>query len=98
MEVHEANLGAVNYHKVELEEATPEDRGQRQHPSQKPVMKRSQRKRQRRLPKWSTEAKNLDDDEKKIHDNLTLWNKVTEEHSQQQARRAQPTAGREGHS
>ena len=35
MEVQEANLGAVNYHKVEPEEATPEDREQRQHHSQK---------------------------------------------------------------
>ena len=46
------------------------------------------------MPKRSTEAKNLDDDEKKIYENLTQLNKVTEEHSQQQARRAQPTAGR----
>ena len=35
LEVHEANLGAVNYQKVELEEATPEDREQRQHHCQK---------------------------------------------------------------
>ena len=32
--------------------------------------------------KWSTEAKNLDDDEWKIYENLTQRNKVTEEHSQ----------------
>ena len=43
------------------------------------------------MPTWSTEAKNLDD-EWKIHENLTQPNKVTEEHSQQKARRAQPTA------
>ena len=35
MEVHEANFGAVNCHKAELEEATPEDKEQRQHHSQK---------------------------------------------------------------
>ena len=36
LEVLEANLGAVNYHKVVLEEATPEDdREQRQNHSQK---------------------------------------------------------------
>ena len=35
MEVLEANLGAVNYHKVVLEEATPEDREQRQNHRQK---------------------------------------------------------------
>ena len=45
------------------------------------------------MPKRSTEAKNLDHDEKKIFENLTQLNKVSEEHSQQQARRAQPTAG-----
>ena len=51
-------------------------------------MKRSQRKRH-------------DDDEQKIYENVAQQNKVTEEHSQQQAeehsqqqaRRAQPTAG-----
>ena len=43
------------------------------------------------MPKWSTEAKNLDDDEWKIYENLTQRNKVTEEHSQQQAEK--PTAG-----
>ena len=58
--MHEANFGAVNYLKVELEEATPED----------------------------TEAKNLDDDAWKIYENPIQRNKVTEEHSQQQARRA----------
>ena len=31
--MQEANLGGVNYHKVVLEEATPEDREQRQHHS-----------------------------------------------------------------
>ena len=41
----------------------------------------------------STEAKNLDDDEWKIYENLTQRNKEAEEHNQQQARRAQPTAG-----
>ena len=35
MEVPEANLGAANYHREELEEATPEDREQRQYHSQK---------------------------------------------------------------
>ena len=53
------------------------------------------------MPKRSTEAKNLDDDEWKTYENLTQRNKVSEEHSQQQgdehsqqqARRAQPTAG-----
>ena len=35
LEVQEANLGAANNNKVELEEATPEDRGERQHHSQK---------------------------------------------------------------
>ena len=50
------------------------------------------------MPKKSTEAKKLDDDEQKIYEKLTQLNKVTktcqdaEEHSQQQARRAQPTA------
>ena len=45
------------------------------------------------MPERSTEAKNLDDDEQKIYENFTQLNKVTEEHSQQQARRAYPTAG-----
>ena len=51
------------------------------------------------MPKRSTEAKNLDEDEQKIYENLTQLNKVTKtcqdakEHCQQQARRAQPTAG-----
>ena len=35
MEVLEVNLGTVNYHKVVLEEATPEDRELRQKHSQK---------------------------------------------------------------
>ena len=35
LEVPEAKLEAGNYHKVVLEEATPEDREQRQHHSQK---------------------------------------------------------------
>ena len=30
LEVHEGNLGVVSYHKVVLEEATPENREQRQ--------------------------------------------------------------------
>ena len=43
-----------------------------------PVMKRSQPKRQSQIPeKSSTEAKNLDDDEQKIYENLTKLNKVT---------------------
>ena len=43
------------------------------------------------MPKRSTEAKNLDDDEQKIYEKLTHLNKVTKmcqdakEHSQQQA-------------
>ena len=45
------------------------------------------------MPKRSTEAKNLDDDEWKIYENLTQQNKEAEEHNQQQARRAQRTAG-----
>ena len=44
------------------------------------------------MPRRSTEAKNLDDDEWKIYENLTQLNKVTEEQSQQSDRRAQPTA------
>ena len=50
LEVHEANLGAVNYHKVELEEATLEDRKtETASPPEEPVMKRSQRTRQRQI-------------------------------------------------
>ena len=45
------------------------------------------------MPKRSTETKNWDDNEQKIYENITQLTKVTEEHSQQQARRAQPTAG-----
>ena len=45
------------------------------------------------MPNRSTEAKNLDDDEWKIYENLTQRNKEAEEHNQQQARRAYPTAG-----
>ena len=53
------------------------------------------------MPRRSTEAKNLDNDEWNIYENLTQLNKVTEEqsqqqaeeHSQQQARRAYTTAG-----
>ena len=45
------------------------------------------------MPRRSTEAKNLDDDEWKINENLTQLNKVIEEQSQQSDRRAQPTAG-----
>ena len=52
------------------------------------------------MPRRSTEAKNLYDDEQKFHENLTQLNKVTEEYSQQQVRikrteRAVPTAGRD---
>ena len=42
--MHEANLGAVNYHKAVLEEATPEDREQRQHHSQRDSGERTQRR------------------------------------------------------
>ena len=52
----------VNYHKLELEEATSEDRTETASQPEEPVMKRSQRKRQSQS-KWSMEAKNLDDDE-----------------------------------
>ena len=102
LEVLEANLEALNYHNAVLEEATPEDREQRQNHSQTSQWWKEVNKRgTARLPKRSTEAKNLDDDEQKIYENLTQLNKVTEErsqqqaeeHSQQQARRAQPTAG-----
>ena len=41
------------------------------------------------MPKWSTEAKNLDDGEWKIHENLTQRNK--------RGRRAYQTAGRKDH-
>ena len=56
------------------------------------------------MPKRSTEAKNLDDDEQTIYEKVTQLNEVTKtcqdakEHSQQQARRAQPTAGSQEHS
>ena len=63
-----------------LEEGTPADREQRQYHSQK--------RGKARLPNESTEAKNLDDDEWKIYENLTQLNNVTEKHSQQQARKA----------
>ena len=44
VEVLEANLGAVNYHKV-VEEATPEDTEQ----GAEPMMKRSQRMGERKI-------------------------------------------------
>ena len=37
------------------------------------------------MPKRSTAAKNLDDDEKNIYENLNQLNIVTEQHGQQQA-------------
>ena len=50
LEVLEANLGAVSYHKVVLEEATPDDREQRQNQSrEEPVVKRCQRKSQSQI-------------------------------------------------
>ena len=62
-EVPEANLKAVNYHKVVLEVATPEDREQRQNHSQKSQWWKEVNERgNSRLPKRSTQAKNLDDD------------------------------------
>ena len=60
----EANFGSVSHHKVVLEEATPEDREQRQNHSQKSQWRKEVNERgNARLPKRSTEAKNLDDDE-----------------------------------
>ena len=51
----EANVGAVNYHKVVLEEATPEDREQRQNHSQRASAERKQRRNHR--PRVSGEKK-----------------------------------------
>ena len=63
LEVQEANLGAVNYHKVELEEAaTPEERDSiaaRRASDEK----KSTKEAKPDCRKMSTEAKNLDDDD-----------------------------------
>ena len=64
---------------------------------EEPVMKEVNERGKARLPRRSTEAKNLDDDEQEIYQKLTQLNKVTKTyqdakaHSQQQARRAYPT-------
>ena len=81
LEVIGADRGAVNYHKVVLEEATPEDRKERQEPQlEEPVVKRRPRKRQSQIAE-------------KEHRGEELGRRRAEVHSQQQAKRAQPTAG-----
>ena len=90
MEVPEANLGAVSYHKKQRW------RRRRQKTENR---NRVNERGKARLPQRITEAKNLDDDEQKIYEKLTQLNKVTKtclktkEHSQRQARRTYPTTG-----
>ena len=98
------NLGAVNYHRVVLEEVTPEVREHRENHSQKSQWWKEVNERgNARLPKRSTEAKNWDDDEQKIYEKLTQLNKVTKtcqdakEHSQQQAVKSVANSRREEH-
>ena len=92
LELPEVNLVPVSDHKVVLEEATQEDREQRQKRSQKSQWRKEVDQRgSARLPKRSTEAKNLHDDEQRIYQKFTQMKKVTKtsqndkEHSQLQA-------------
>ena len=59
LEVPEANLGAVNYDKVVLEEATPEDREETGPQLEEPAVKRSQRKRQSQIAEKEHESEEL---------------------------------------
>ena len=64
LEKQETNLGAVSYNKIVSEETTSEDREQRHHHSQKSQWWNEVNERDKvRLSKWSTETKNLDDDD-----------------------------------
>ena len=63
MEVHEANFGAVNNHKVVLEEATPKDREQRQNHSHRASGEKKSTKETKPDCRNGAQAKNLDDDE-----------------------------------
>ena len=86
LEVQEANLGAVNNQKVELEEATPEDRTETASQPEEPVMRRSHRKRQRQIAEMEHRSEELG--RRRVED-------PRESHYfRKSGRREQPTAGR----
>ena len=88
LEVHEANLEAVNYPKVVLEEATPGKKNRNGTTAKEPVVKRREKQqgyedRARRTSKiWSNDEKNREEQSQR----------QAEEHSQQQAEANQRTA------
>ena len=82
LEVSEANLGAVNYHKVVLEEVTPEPQ------PEEPVVKRCQRKRQRQIAEKEEEV-----GRRRAEDLREAHSAEQGEKDVSRRKRAHPTAG-----
>ena len=93
LELPDTNLGAVNDHKLVLEEATPEDREQRQNHSQKPVAKRSRPKRQRQIAEKEHRGEELA--RRRAEDLPEVHSDEESDKDVSKRQRAQPTAGRQ---